>query len=66
MSDSFTQTDLDALNKAIASGELTVSYGDRTVTYRTIEELIKARALVMGNLSSGDRKSYTVVKFSKG
>ena len=41
-----TQTDLDALDAAIASGELTVRLADRLVTYRSIPELIQARSHV--------------------
>ena len=42
----FTQSDLDALDRAIASGELTIRQGDRVVTYRSISELQAARTLV--------------------
>lgn len=49
------QTDLDALDTAIASSELTVRLADRLVTYRSIPELIQARAhvakVVSGQLS---------------
>lgn len=38
-----TQADLDALDLAIASGELTVSYAGRTVTYQTTQALLQAR-----------------------
>lgn len=51
-----TQTDLDALDTAIASGELTVRLADRLVTYRSIPELIQARAhvakVINGELSN--------------
>ena len=50
-----TQTDLDALDTAIASSELTVRLADRLGTYRSIPELIQARAhvakVVSGQLS---------------
>lgn len=39
----FTQADLDAIDAAIASGELTVSHNGRTVTYRSMDDLFKAR-----------------------
>lgn len=38
-----TQSDIDALNSAIAAGERMVRYRDRTVEYPTISELIAAR-----------------------
>jgi hypothetical protein len=38
-----TQTDIDALNAAIASGERVVVLSGQSVTYRSIDDLIKAR-----------------------
>lgn len=38
-----TQADIDRLNAAIRSGEQTVSYNGRSVTFRSISELMKAR-----------------------
>lgn len=38
-----TQTDIDNLNKAIASGERQVTIGSQSVTYRSIADLIQAR-----------------------
>lgn len=35
----YTTTDLSAIRAAIASGVLTVHYENRTVTYRSLEEL---------------------------
>lgn len=48
----FTQTDLDAVNSAIASGELTVKHNGREVTYRSMEDLLKARATITNELST--------------
>lgn len=39
----YTKTDLDNLDVAIASGELSVNINGRNVTYRSIDELMKAR-----------------------
>lgn len=54
-----TQTDLDALDAAIASGILTVRTGDRLVTYHSIADLKAARAHVAGTIAgqSGKRRS---------
>lgn len=41
-----TQTDLDTLDSAIASGELKVSYNGRMVEFRSVAELKSARAHV--------------------
>ena len=38
-----TQSDIDNLNSAIASGTRSVTLGGQTVTYGTIDALIKAR-----------------------
>lgn len=38
-----TQQDIDALNAAIASGERMVVLNGQSVTYRSIDDLIKAR-----------------------
>lgn len=44
----FTQSDLDAIEQAIATGELSVrSENGRSVTYRSFAELRAARDLVM-------------------
>ncbi|WP_280190348.1 phage head-tail joining protein [Delftia sp. PS-11] len=47
-----TQADLDALDLAIASGELTVSHAGRTVTYQSTDSLLKARKHVADVLRS--------------
>lgn len=38
-----TQEDIDALNRAIRSGEHSVTYNGRSVTFRSVTDLIKAR-----------------------
>lgn len=48
-----TQTDLDAINRAIASGELTIRKADGAqVTYRSMDELIKARELARADIAA--------------
>lgn len=59
----WTLAQLDAIESAIASGELTVRFGDRTVTYRSMEELLQARgvikeALAVESGTAADRFSY--------
>ncbi|MGY4027857.1 phage head-tail joining protein [Aeromonas rivuli] len=39
----FTQDDVNALDEAIASGELTVRIDGREVQYRSIDDLLKAK-----------------------
>ena len=44
----FSPSDLAAIDAAIASGELTVSHNGRTVTYRSLADLLKARQTILG------------------
>lgn len=57
-----TQTDLDALDSAIASGELKVQLEGRSVEYRSIDQLLKARqhvaALVASGVTAPRRRTY--------
>lgn len=46
----WTTADLEALNKSIATGATSVRYQDRTVQYRSLEEMMKIRALMMDEL----------------
>ena len=48
----FSQTDLDAVNKAIASGALTVEYGDKRITYRSMDDLLKAKSVISEELAA--------------
>lgn len=49
----FTSQDLAAIDSAITSGELTIRAADgKQVTYRTIDELLKARALVAQSVAA--------------
>lgn len=54
----WTTTDLDAIEKAIVNGTTIVKYADKSVTYRSIDELIRIRDLIkkelgMTNAASG-------------
>jgi hypothetical protein len=48
-----TQDDLDRLNAAIVSGERQVSIGGQSVTYQTVDSMIKARNDLQTQLLSG-------------
>ena len=55
-----TSADLDALDRAIASSELEVDIDGRRVRYRSVQELIAARAhlaAVFATQQSGRRRS---------
>jgi hypothetical protein len=47
----FTSADLANIDAAIASGELTVSVQGRTVTYRSIDDLFKAKAAIEAGIA---------------
>lgn len=49
-----TQADIENIDAAIAAGEKSVSINGKTVTYRSIEELILARSHLQQQLLSTD------------
>ena len=70
----FTVTQLEAIERAIASGTLKVRYDGKEVTYQTLTELIAARNLIRSELqASGQlatpevpaRGMATVTEFSR-
>lgn len=62
----FTDTDLTAIERAIAKGELEVEFADRRVRYRSIEELRVARSEILGALGLVPRPKQTRLYASKG
>lgn len=48
----FTTSDLDAINAAIASGELTVKHNGREVTYRSMQDLLLAKSNIEASLAA--------------
>lgn len=64
----FTQAQLDSLDEAIAQGATKVSYGDKTVEYRSLEEMIKLRNFLAGqvNPSAPRRGGRIQARSSKG
>ncbi|MCK9802359.1 hypothetical protein M1B34_33120 [Pseudomonas sp. MAFF 302030] len=63
---SFTQKHLDAVEAAIARGEKTVRYGDRTVEYRSIDELLTARDQIRTSLINSAGPRSRVVRLYHG
>ncbi len=63
---SFTPKHLEAIERAIARGEKTVRYGDRTVEYRSIDELLKARDEIRTSLSQAVGPRSRVVRLYHG
>jgi hypothetical protein len=48
----FTQTDLDAVNAAISSGELEVRHGQKMITYRSADELLALKTEIERSLAA--------------
>lgn len=65
---SYTQTQLEALQRALATGEHRVSFGDKTVEYRTVAELQAAIRTVEAEIArgSGTAKRQIRVTTAKG
>jgi len=65
--DTFTQADLDALEKAIYQGVLQVKYTDKEIRYRSLDDMIKARDLLRHKLGldTAPRGTRRVAQFSK-
>lgn len=62
----YTKAHLDAVERAIARGEKIVRYSDRTVEYRTVDELIKARDLIRTELTNAAGPRSGVVRVFHG
>ncbi len=61
----YTQTDLDTLDAAITSERLIVRIADRMTTFRSTDELIKARAHVASVLASQANPTRTYPRFQQ-
>jgi hypothetical protein len=66
----FTQADIDAVDRAIATGELRVrlsapggSY--REVEYRSMDDLIKAKSVMMGSVQTSAGVSRRVPRYQQ-
>jgi len=64
----YTQAQLDALEAAIAEGALVVKYQDKSVEYRSLNDMLKIRGLMQADLSVNPQSTGGLVypKFSKG
>ncbi len=63
---SWTQADLAAIEKAIKSGALSVQFADRQVAYRSLDDMMRIRAMMRHELGldAADRVHYA--EFRKG
>ena len=64
----WTQENLDDLKAAIAEGVTSVAYRDRTVVYRSLDEMLRTKDLIESELSSSSAATERVqrVSFDKG
>jgi len=62
----FTQDDLDAIDQALISGELEVSYQDRKVRYRSVRELKEMRLLISKSMNNKPRPGLYRVELDRG
>lgn len=65
----YTQAQLDALNNAIAMGVLSVMYGNKTVQYRSLDEMIRLQGAMIADLNptkKGIKNRRTYGEFDKG
>ncbi|MFW3895932.1 phage head-tail joining protein [Pseudomonas bharatica] len=62
----YTQKHLDAVERSIARGEKIVRYEDRTVEYRSVDELIRARDVIRTELAQATGKRSRVVRLCHG
>lgn len=54
-----TQTDIDKLKKAIARGVLRVEYANESVTYQSIDQMLKALAFAQAEVDGSSSERYT-------
>lgn len=66
----FTQTQVDALKAAIASGTKTVAYGDKSITYHDLSSMLEALGIMEAELAAGSGTESTgrstLASFSRG
>lgn len=66
----FTTTDAENLRRAIADGRgaRSMSFGDQTVVFNSLDEMIKLLAIMEGDVAKADgtRRSYRIATTSKG
>ena len=61
-----TQADLDSIDRALASGELQVTIDGRSTTYRSVDDLLKARANLARLIPGATTQTYRLASTSKG
>lgn len=62
----FSQADLNNIRTAIAKGELIVEFDGRKVTYRSIDDLLKAEQHIATALATATRSKQSLGSSRKG
>lgn len=57
----FTETQLEAIEKAIAEGTLRVKYENKEVEYRSLDEMLKVRDLIRKDLGIVSAKGQRIL-----
>jgi len=57
----FTQAQLDAIEEGIAAGVTSVSYEGKSASYRSIDEMLRIRAIIRRALGLYTQKSATIL-----
>lgn len=60
----FTASDLERLETAIKAGVRTVQFQDRMVVYNSLDEMLRARAVIASEIAA--RPKQTLVVATKG
>lgn len=66
MNTKFSMKQYVALKEAIASGELSVQYNGRRIQYRSLDEMLRAKALMESELFPKSRSRNHRAIFDKG
>ncbi len=64
----WSQTDIDALQKAIADGRgaRSMAFGDQSVTFNSIDDMLKLLAVMQAQVSGTSQRTYRVATVNKG
>ncbi len=57
----FSQAQLDAIENAIAAGVTTVSYEGKSTNFRSLDEMLRVRDIIMRALGLSPQRSATVL-----
>ncbi len=61
----YSQSDLDALDRALGLGATEVRYADRTVVYRSVAEMLKTRRFIASQIGITQQPRQGAAEFHK-